>query len=184
LTSKRELGPNHVRRDKEEVTGTVGATNATFAIAEMQEFASFSAAIERYSRDPVERVSITVQMRCYERLPELRENVPEHSGLDRVEPFMAPLVGISAFDLSQDRLDSFQSYRFLYERLIGAAARPWLLGAFCAASSLPHIAPTRRRDLFLTITESAATAPAWSRREPSFIPEWIEPDSEEADPED
>jgi hypothetical protein len=201
LTSKRELGPNHVRRDKEEVTGTVGATNATFAIAEMQEFASFSAAtqryirrsigivrepdaIERYSRDPVERVSITVQMRCYERLPELRENVPEHSGLDRVEPFMAPLVGISAFDLSQDRLDSFQSYRFLYERLIGAAARPWLLGAFCAASSLPHIAPGRRRDLFLTITESAATAPAWSRREPSFIPEWIEPDSEEADPED
>jgi len=173
----------------------VGATNATFAIAEMQEFASFSAAtqryirrsigivrepdaVERYSRDPIERVSITVQMRCYERLPELRERVPDHSGLDRVEPFMAPLVGISAFDLAQERLESFQAYRFLYERLIGAASRPWLLGAFCAASSLPHIPPPRRRDLFLTITESAATAPAWSKREPSFYPEWIDKEDE------
>jgi hypothetical protein len=140
----------------------VGATNATFAIAEMQEFASFSPAtqryirrsigivrepdaVERYSRDPVERVSITVQKRCYERLPELRERVPEHSGLDRVEPFMAPLVGISAFDLSQDRLESFQAYRFLYERLIGAAARPWLLGAFCAVVVAAHRSGTTAR---------------------------------------
>jgi hypothetical protein len=176
-------------------------SNATYAIAEMQEFASFPPAtqryirrslglvrepdaIERYSRDPIERATITVQARCYQRIPELRERVPEHSGLDSVEPFMAPLVGISAFDLSQERLVSFSAYRFLYERLIGAAARPWLLGAFCAAASLPNIPPPRRRDLFLTITESAATAPGWSRREPSFYPEWIDLDEEdeEADP--
>ena len=173
----------------------MSGSNATFAIAEMREFASFTPAtqryirraigivrepdsLDRYSRDPVERVSISVQARCYERLPELRERVPEHSGLERIEPFMAPLVGISAFDLAQDRLESFSAYRFLYERLIGAAARPWLLGAFCAASSLPHIPPPRRRDLFLTITESAATAPGWSRREPSFYPEWIDLDED------
>lgn len=167
--------------------------NAKFAIAEMQEFASFPprtqryirrslgivrepGAVERFSRDPVERVTISVQARCYERIPKLRERVPEHSGLDTVEAFMAPLVGISAFDLSQERLVSFSAYRFLYERLIGAAARPWLLGAFCAAASLPHIPPQHRRDLLLTITESAATAPAWSRREPSFYPDWIELD--------
>lgn len=173
----------------------MSTSNARYAIAEMQEFASFPSgtqryirrslgivrepdAIDRFSRDPVERVSITVQRRCYERLPEVRERVPQHAGLDRVEPFMAPLVGISAFDLSQDRLGSFQAYRFLYERLIGASARPWLLGAFCAAASLPHIPGPRRRDLFLTITESAATAPGWSRREPSFWPEWIDKEEE------
>lgn len=173
----------------------MSGSNATFAIGEMREFASFSPAaqryirraigivrepgsIDRYSRDPVERVAITVQARCYERLPEIRGRVPERSGLDEVEPFMAPLVGISAFDLAQDRLGSFSAYRFLYERLIGASSRPWLLGAFCAASSLPHIPPSRRRDLFLTISESAATAPGWSRREPSFYPEWIELEDE------
>lgn len=167
------------------------ASNAVHAIAEMEEFASFPSgtqryirrsiglvrepdAVQRYSRDPVEQISINAQARYYQRLPELRERVPEHSAIDRVEPFMAPLVGISAFDLGQERLTSFQAYRFLYERLIGAASRPWLLGAFCAASSLPHIPPAKRRDLFLTITESAATAPAWSRREPSFWPEWID----------
>ncbi|HYZ49224.1 MAG TPA: hypothetical protein VE567_10065 [Sphingomonas sp.] len=178
----------------------MSASNATFAIAELREFASFSPAtqryirrslgivrepdaIERYSRDPVEWATITVQARCYRRLPELRKRVPEHSGLESVEPFMAPLVGISAFDLAQERLTSFSAYRFLYERLIGAAARPWLLGAFCAAASLPHIPPQRRRDLLLTISESAATAPGWSRREPSFYPEWIDLDQEdEADP--
>lgn len=176
------------------------ASNAVHAIAEMEEFASFPPGtqryirrsislvrepdtVQRYSRDPVEQISINAQARYYERLPEVRERVPEHSGIDRVEPFMAPLVGISAFDLGQERLTSFQAYRFLYERLIGAASRPWLLGAFCAASSLPHIPPAKRRDLFLTITESAATAPGWSRREPSFWPEWIDLD-DEADPDD
>jgi hypothetical protein len=176
----------------------LSASNATFAIAEMREFASFSSAtqryirrsigivrepdaIDRFSRDPVERVSITVQARCYERLPELRERVPQDSGLDRVEPFMAPLVGISAFDLAQERLTSFSAYRFLCERLIGGASRPWLLGAFCAAASLPHLPPAKRRDLFLTITESAATAPGWSRREPSFYPEWIDLDQDDAE---
>ncbi len=175
------------------------ASSAKYTIAEMQEFASFPpgtqryirrsigivrepGAVDRYSRDPIERVSITVQMRNYERLPELRGRVPERVGLEDVEAFMAPLVGISAFDLSQERLVSFQAYRFLYERLIGATARPWLLGAFCAAASLPHIPGERRRDLFLTITESAATAPGWSRREPSFYPDWI--DADEADPDE
>jgi hypothetical protein len=174
----------------------VPASNAVHAIAEMEEFASFPSgtqryirrslglirepdAVDRYSRDPIEQISINAQARYYLRLPELRERVPEHSGIDRVEPFMAPLVGISAFDLGQERLISFQAYRFLYERLIGAAARPWLLGAFCAASSLPHIPPAKRRDLFLTITESAATAPGWSRREPSFYPEWIDLDEKD-----
>ena len=86
----------------------------------------------------------------------------------------APLVAVSAFDLGQDRLPGFASYRFLYERLLGAHARPWLPGAFCAAASLPHLHPDKRRLLLQSISEAAATAPGWSAREPSFYPEWVE----------
>src|SRR3546814_20226626 len=84
---------------------------------------------------------------------------------------MAPLVAMSAFDLGQGRLSTFSSYRFLYERLIGAGARPWLPAAFCAAASLPHLHPDKRRILLRSISEAAATAIGWSNREPSFYPE-------------
>jgi hypothetical protein len=87
---------------------------------------------------------------------------------------MAPLVTMSAFDLGQDRLQSFGAYRFLYERLLGAGARPWLPGAFCAAAALPHLHPERRRVLLQSISEAAATAPGWSTREPAFFPEWVD----------
>src|SRR3546814_2817960 len=87
---------------------------------------------------------------------------------------MAPLVAMSAFDLGQGRLSTFSSYRFLYERLIGAGARPWLPAAFCAAASLPHLHPDKRRILLRSISEAAATAIGWSNREPSFYPEWVD----------
>ncbi len=166
-------------------------------IAEMREFASFPAGTQRYirrslavawdheqavdqwSRDAVESVSIKVQARVYSRLQEIRERVPENSDLEHVEPFMAPLVALSAFDLAQNRLPGFSAYRFLYERLIGASARPWLPGAFCAAAALPHIEPVRRKDLLQSISENAATAPGWSKREPSFYPAWVDKDDDE-----
>jgi len=166
--------------------------DGAMALAEIREFASFPAATQRYirrsldiglhrrdamvlwSRDVVEEASIRAQARIYDRLDEVKALVPDDSGLDQVEPFLAPLVTISAFDLGQDRLQSFSAYRFLYERLIGAAARPWLPGAFCAAASLPHLHPERRRVLLQSISEAAATAPGWSNREPTFYPEWVE----------
>ncbi len=169
------------------------------ALAELKEFAGFpagtqryirrsldiafspaeprrEAAVARWSRDGIEQVKIRVQARYYDRIAELRDRVPATADLSKVEGFMAPLVALSAFDLAQDKLPHFSSYRFLYERLIGAAARPWLPGAFCAAAALPHIEPARRRDLLQTISEGAATAPGWSRREPSFYPGWVDKD--------
>ena len=68
-------------------------------------------------------------------LDHIRAYVPDDSGLDAMEPLMAPLITMTAFDLGQDRLTCFASYRFLYERLIGANVRPWLPGAFCAAAA-------------------------------------------------
>ena len=166
--------------------------DGAMTLAEMKEFASFPAATQRYirrsldvglerqdalgrwSRDVVEAASIRAQTRIYSRLDSLRAIVPDDSGLDAIEPFMAPLVTISAFDLGQDRLCSFGAYRFLYERLLGASVRPWLPGAFCAAAALPHLHPDRRRSLLQSISEAAATAAGWSAREPSFYPEWVE----------
>ena len=166
--------------------------DGAMALAEMKEFAGFPAstqryirrsldigleredAMERWSRDVVEAASIRAQMRIYERLPEVRALVPDDSGLDAVEPFFAPLVIVSAFDLGQDRLATFGAYRFLYERLIGADVRPWLPSAFCAAAALPHLHPEKRRLLLQSISEAAATAPGWSNREPCFFPEWVE----------
>lgn len=167
-------------------------TPGDMAIAEMREFATFPArtqryirrsldigleredAVARWSRDVVEAAGIRVQQRVYTRLEGLRETIPESSGLDTVEDFMGPLVAVSAFDLGQDRLESFSAYRFLYERLLGATSRPWLPGAFCAAAALPHLHPERRKTLLTTISESAATAPGWSAREPAFFPRWVE----------
>jgi hypothetical protein len=161
-------------------------------LAELKEFASFPGAAQRYirrsldvafdrddalatwSRDIVEASSIKAQRHVYASLPMLRNRVAQESAVDEIDQFMGPLITISAFDLCQNRLPAFGSYRFLYERLLGAAVRPWLPAAFCAASSLPHLHPSKRRMLLQSISEAAATAPGWSTREPVFFPEWVE----------
>jgi hypothetical protein len=161
-------------------------------LAEMKEFAGFAAATQRYvrrsldigleredamslwSRDMVEAASIRAQARMYDRLHEIRALLPDDSALDAIEPFMAPLVTVSAFDLSQGRLTTFSAYRFLYERLVGAEVRPWLPSAFCSAAALPHLHPDLRRKLLQSISEAAATASGWSNRQPAFFPQWVE----------
>jgi hypothetical protein len=166
--------------------------DGSLTLAEIKEFASFDSAAQRYvrrsldvaydradavavwSRDVVEAASIRAQSKVYVMLADLRQMVPCDNGLDLLEPFIGKLTRVTAFDLGQDRLSSFSAYRFLYERLIGAHARPWLPAAFCAAASLPHLHPTRRRMLLQSISEAAATAPGWSAREPMFFPEWVE----------
>src|SRR3546814_10467233 len=67
----------------------------------------------------------------------------------------APLTEISIFDLSQRQIRSFPAYRFLYERLIGGAVRPWLASSFGAASVLPLLSPRHRGELIGTLAEDA-----------------------------
>ena len=170
----------------------VKSPDGALTLIEMKEFAAFPKGAQRYirrsldvglgrrdamkrwSRDVGEAASIRAQERVYRRLDHIRDYVPDDSGLEAMEPMMGPLVAMTAFDLGQDKLPDFASYRFLYERLIGAAVRPWLPGAFCAAAALPHLHPERRRVLLQSISEAAATAPGWSNREPAFYPEWVE----------
>lgn len=172
--------------------GSVSSGDGTITLAELREFASFSAGSQRYirrsldvayarsdaiqlwSRDKREAASIAAQSRLYAALPMIRTTIPDDCGLDALAAFIGPLTVIAAFDLGQERIDGFGPFRFLYERLLGASARPWLPAAFCGAAALPDLHPCRRRMLLQSISEAAATAPAWSAREPSFFPEWVE----------
>jgi hypothetical protein len=170
--------------------GTTGTASLT--IAELREFASFDAAEQRYikrsldiglgrqdafklwARDASETAAIRSQYVVYQELKVLREAMPHETGFEELEGFVGKLVRVTAFDLAQERLSGFSSYRFLYERLLGAEVRPWLPSAFCAAAALPQIRPERRKGLLQSISEAAATAPGWSERAPSFYPEWVE----------
>ena len=166
--------------------------NGAMTLSDMQEFATFASAtqryvrrsldiglarddaIERWSRDGVETASIRAHARLNTRLPAIRALLPDDTGLDAIEPFLTPLMTVTAFDLGQGRLTTFAAYRFLYERLIGAEVRPWLPAAFCSAAALPHLHPDLRRKLLQSISEAAATASGWSNRQPAFYPKWVE----------
>ncbi len=170
----------------------MSATSFERSLSEMREFATFSAAtqryirrsldvafergdaIERWARNESEAAEIRAQMRLYRQLDIIRDSVPDGLGPDMVEGLIGRLVVVSLFDLGHGKLPDFASYRFLYERLIGAAVRPWLPGGFCAAAALPALHPELRRALLQSIGETAATAPGWSCLEPAFFPEWVE----------
>ena len=165
---------------------------ATHTFAEMREFASFTAEersfIERsldialgrgdafkvWARVPGDKVAIRSQYLAYRELRSLKDAIPGDTSLEGVAFFLGALARITAQDLAQEQLDSFSAYRFLYERLMGAAARPYLPAAFCGAAALPQIRPERRRILLQSLSEAAATAPGWSEREPGFMPERVE----------
>lgn len=167
---------------------------ASKTIAEMREFAGFAEherifiersldigmgrgdAFKAWSRSPDDQRAIRSQYLAYRELKRLRTMVPAEHGFDGIEDFMGALIRITAQDLAQGSLDGFSAYRFLYERLLGARARAFLPAAFCGAAALPQIEPERRKMLLQSLSEAAATAPAWSPHEPAFYPEKVEAD--------
>lgn len=167
-------------------TGTVSLT-----IAELREFASFAQGEQLYIERALDiglgrgdafklwsqagdDADIRAQYLAYRELRGLRGRIPGEIGAEKLEDFLGPLIRITAQDLSRGQLGSFSAYRFLYERLLGATARPWLPAAFCAAAALPQIRPARRKNLLQSLSEAAATATAWSDREPIFYPQKVE----------
>jgi len=162
-------------------------------IAEIKEFASFSAAEQRYirrslevarigtdaeerwSRNGAETTSIRAQARLYRTLIEpVRASIPDDLAIDAAAELFAPLLTLTAFDLGEGKLETFIAYRFLYERLLGGAVRPWLPSAFVGAAALPSLHPALRKDLLGSITAGEAGAHGWSNRETVFSPEWVE----------
>jgi hypothetical protein len=162
-------------------------------IAEMKEFATFSPAeqryirrsldvkrqgvdaVERWSRNAADEASIRSQARLYRNLIQnIRDAVPDDIGVDAAGAFIGPLLTLTAFDLGEGKLQSFAAYRFLYERLLGGAVRPWLPSAFVGAAALPYLHPALRKSLLSSITAGEAAANGWSSREVVFNPAWVE----------
>ena len=127
------------------------AGTASLTIAELREFASFSEneqrfiersldialgrgdAFKSWGAEPGESSSIRGQYLAYRELKTLRDMIPCEATMEGLEAFMGPLMRVSAQDLARERIESFSAYRFLYERLLGARARPWLPG-LCACA--------------------------------------------------
>jgi hypothetical protein len=160
-------------------------------LAELREFGGFTAAEQRYIRRSLdvafvradaadhwarginEAAAIGRQARAYETIDEIGALVPANVEPD--DPALLPLlIRISAFDLHEGKLTSFAAYRFLYERLLGVAVRPWLVSAFCAAAAMPCVHPELRAELLQSVTVPDMAARGWVSREAIFFPEWIE----------
>jgi hypothetical protein len=163
-------------------------------VAELREFAGFELAEQRYisyaldlglgrrdvfaARDGkgFDHPAMRRHHIAYQALAPTRAAIPEGHDIEGVERFFGQLVQLVAFDLGREQIESFSALRFLYERLLGARIRPWLPAAFCAASALPQIRPDRRKHLLQSLSETAATAPGWSEREPNFFPDLTDAD--------
>ncbi len=168
------------------------ATTSAMTIGEMREFAGFSPSEQRYikrsldigmarcdafklwGRSEAENTSIRRQYVAYQDLKSLRSLVPQAGTIAEIERFIGKLVRMAAHDLASENVSSFSAFRFLYERLLGAEARPYLPAGFCAAAALPMIRPEHRKILLQSLSEAAATAPGWSDRAPNFYPQYIE----------
>ena len=165
---------------------------STQMLGEMKLFAGFSATEQRYirrsldvglgrgdaaacwARNSTEAAAIEAQARRYRILDLIRACVPDDEAPEDAEPFLASLITLSMSDLREGKLTSFDAYRFLYERLVGAEARPWLVSAFCAAVAQPGVHPERRKELLQSIPVMDVVAGGWSIRAPLFYPEWVE----------
>lgn len=165
---------------------------STQLLGEMRDFASFSAGAQRFirrsldvglkrcdalgcwARDSAEAAKIEEQARRYRIVDLVRACIPDDDSMEATECFLAPLITMSIADLAEGKLGSFESYRFLYERLVGPEVRPWLLSAFCAAASMPAIHPVLRKQLMESIPLQTVSAAGWSLRAPLFYPEWVE----------
>lgn len=165
-------------------------------LEEMKLFASFSAAEQRFirrsldvghgrsdaqqrwARNAEEASRIEAQSRRYRMIGVIRACITDDIDPKASETFLAPLITISAGDLGESKLTDFEAHRFLYERLVGPAIRPWMVSIFCAAAALPNVHPELRRQLLQSIPVQDAVAAGWSIREPLFYPEWVEKVSE------
>ena len=161
-------------------------------LAEMEQFARFSAGEQRFirrsldvglkrcnpfecwARSSGEAAKIEEQARRYRIVDLVRACIPDDDSMEATECFLAPLITMSVADLAEGKLGSFDAYRFLYERLVGPEVRPWLLSAFCAAAAMPSIHPDLRKRLMESIPLQAVVTPGWSISAPLFYPEWVE----------
>lgn len=160
-------------------------------LREMEEFGNLSAAAQRYiyrslqvhygevemlvkiARTGKECRSISRQAELYQRVDEVIAAIPTYGNITSVARFMSLIAPLLAFDLSEEKLETFAAFIFLYERLLGPSARPWLPAAFMMIASRPELDPNRRLELLASVSADAIRS-HWSTEAPEFIPQWIE----------
>ena len=160
-------------------------------LREMSEFGKLPIAAQRYirrslkvrlgeveslaelARSPAEAKSIGRQIELYQQVDAVIDAIPVDGDVASISRFSTTIAPLVAFDLGEQKLESFAAFSFLYERLLGAAARPWLPAIFLMAASLPDLHPNRRLSLLGSVTADAVTSRS-STHEPEFVPQWIE----------
>lgn len=161
-------------------------------LAEIGEFATFTAAEQRYirrsldvaeqgadasekwARGIIEAGSIGEQAKRYSTIDAVRRLLLSDLEPGDTSTVLPILIKLSAFDLQSGKLTSFAAYRFLYERLFGAAVRPWLLSGFTCAATLPCIHPELRAELMGSLSRAEIIETCSNGGEATFVPEWVE----------
>jgi hypothetical protein len=133
-------------------------------------------AVERWSRNAQETTAINSQREFYNFLQPIRIAMRASQDVQGIPRFFGALVTVLARDLAEGRLAGFAAYQFLYERLLGGSARPWLPSSFLAAAVVPAIPPPLRQRLLQSMVEGSALATMWPAGEPHFFPEWVDKD--------
>src|SRR4051794_32161987 len=130
-------------------------------------------ALASIARTPNEARSIRFQAELYSRIDAVIASIPADDETASVTRFTTLVAPLAAFDLGEQKLESFAAFSFLYERLLGAPARPWLPMIFLMSASLPDLHPGRRLSLLGSLNTDVVTS-RWSTREAQFIPQWLE----------
>ncbi len=156
---------------------TVNRHTVLNAISEMKEFAGFAQNEQDYISTKISDVfnAESTQWILHSQLTTLETKIEtlyaftktQNDDLETV--FYGSLAMCTNLDLQSNNLNSFASYRFLYERLLGPEVRQWLPPAYVCAASMPNLDPCVRKKLLTNISEAAATAHGWSKKEPEFI---------------
>jgi hypothetical protein len=129
--------------------------------------------LAKIARTPSEATSIRRQLELYSRIDAVTASIPADDDIASVTRFTSLIAPLVAFDIGEQKLESFAAFGFLYERLLGASVRPWLATIFLMSATLPELHPNRRLNLLASLSADAVTS-RWSTREPQFIPHWIE----------
>jgi hypothetical protein len=88
-------------------------------------------------------------------IAEARTRIPQSNAYWELGPFFECAIPAAAFDLGNGPFDTFEEFEFLYDRLLGAIAKPWLPPLFLAAASMPGLIPEARIRLISSFEPSA-----------------------------
>lgn len=110
------------------------------------------------------------QADIYRMLEGARSKLPKSFAQWEMVEFFGYALAPSAFDLSLGKLTAFDAYRFLYERILGGGARPWLPSLYIAAATAPSVPRDISRRAVEQFPWEAEIDRDWHTLDPLFMP--------------